>query len=153
MATEKEDRKHEPVSVSVVIPVFNEEVTIGNVVSRTKISLEKMGITYEILVVDDGSADKSADIAEKLKATVLRKAHQGKGYALRYGFMKAKGELVVTVDADGSHKPEEIPQLLRPIQENRADFVIGSRFCYPEANKTKIQKINRVGNRMFNDLV
>ena len=87
MAKEKESMEHEEVFVSVVIPVFNEEVTIGNVVSRTKKVLEEMDIVYEILVVDDGSADKSADIAEEMKATVLRKVHQGKGYALRYGFM------------------------------------------------------------------
>ncbi len=153
MAKEKEGREHEEVFVSVVIPVFNEEVTVGNVVTRTKNTLEEMGVTYEILVVDDGSADKSADVAEELEATVLRKAHQGKGYALRYGFMKARGELVVTLDADGSHKPEEISQVLRYIREDRADFVIGSRFFNQEANKTKIPKINRVGNRMFNDLI
>jgi glycosyltransferase involved in cell wall biosynthesis len=153
MAKEKESRKHEEILVSVVIPVFNEEVTIGNVVSRTKKVLEEMDVAYEILVVDDGSSDKSADIAEELEATVLRKVHQGKGYALRYGFMKARGKLVVTLDADGSHKPEEIRHVLRYIREDRADFVIGSRFCYSEANKTKIPKINRVGNMMFNDLI
>ena len=153
MAKEKESKEQKKASVSVVIPVFNEEVTIGNVVLRTKSALEKMYDSYEILVVDDGSTDKSADIAEELKATVLKRAHQGKGYALRYGFMRARGELVVTLDADGSHKPEEIQQILRPIKEDRADFVIGSRFCYSEANKTKIPKINRVGNRLFNDLI
>jgi len=153
MPKDKEDRERETVSVSVVIPVFNEEATVGNVVTRTKKALEKLETSYEILVVDDGSADRSADIAQKLEATVLRKTHQGKGFALRYGFMKARGELVVTLDADGSHMPEEIPQLLRYIREDRADFVIGSRFCYSEDNKTKIPKINRVGNGLFNDLI
>ena len=153
MPKDKEDRERETVSVSVVIPVFNEEATVGNVVRRTKKALEKLEMPYEILVVDDGSADKSADIAQKLGATVLRKAHQGKGFALRYGFMKARGEVVVTVDADGSHKPEEIRQILRPIREDRADFVIGSRFCNSEDNKTKIPKINRVGNMLFNELI
>lgn len=153
MPKAKEDREQEEVSVSVVIPVFNEEATIGNVVTRTKNALEKLGVTYEILVVDDGSADRSADIAKELKVQVLRKEHQGKGFALRYGFMQAKGESVITLDADGSHKPEEIPQILRHLREDRADFVIGSRFCYSEDNKTKIPKINRVGNMLFNDLI
>jgi glycosyltransferase involved in cell wall biosynthesis len=152
MPKAKEDREQE-VSVSVVIPVFNEEATVGNVVTRTKNALEKLGASYEILVVDDGSVDKSADIAQKREAHVLRKSHQGKGFALRYGFMKARGEVVVTLDADGSHKPEEISQILRPIKEDRADFVIGSRFCNSEANKTKIPKINRIGNMLFNDLI
>jgi glycosyltransferase involved in cell wall biosynthesis len=153
MAKDKEDREHEELSVSVVIPVFNEEVTIGNVVTRTKRTMEQLGASYEILVVDDGSDDRSADIAQELKAHVLRKAHQGKGFALRYGFRHAKGELVVTLDADGSHKPEEIPLVLRYILEDRADFVVGSRFADSEDNKTKIPKINRTGNRMFNDLI
>ena len=153
MAKETEDREQKKVSVSVVIPVFNEEVTVGNVVTRTKNTLERMGVSYEILVVDDGSLDRSADIAQQLEAHVLRKAHQGKGFALRYGFMRAKGEVVVTLDADGSHKPEEIPMVLRYLVEDRADFVIGSRFSISEDNKTKIPKINRAGNRLFNDLI
>jgi glycosyltransferase involved in cell wall biosynthesis len=153
MAKDKEDREHEELSVSVVIPVFNEEATVGNVVTRTKKTLEQLGASYEILVVDDGSDDRSADIAQELKAHVLRDHHQGKGFALRSGFRHAKGELVVTLDADGSHKPEEIPLVLRYILEDRADFVVGSRFSDSEDNKTKIPKINRTGNRMFNGLI
>jgi len=153
MAKDNEDREREEFFVSVVIPVFNEEVTVGNVVTRTKKTLEQLGVSYEILVVDDGSDDRSADIAQELKAHVLRKAHQGKGFALRSGFRQAKGELVVTLDADGSHQPEEIPLVLQYIRENKADFVIGSRFLNSEANKTKIPKINRTGNRMFNGLI
>jgi glycosyltransferase involved in cell wall biosynthesis len=153
MVRGKGDREHEELSVSVVIPVFNEEATVGNVVTRTKKTLEQLGASYEILVVDDGSDDRSADIAQELKAHVLRDHHQGKGFALRSGFRHAKGELVVTLDADGSHKPEEIPLVLRYILEDRADFVVGSRFLNSEANKTKIPKINRTGNRMFNGLI
>jgi len=153
MAKDNEDREREELFVSVVIPVFNEEVTVGNVVTRTKKTLEQMGVSYEILVVDDGSDDRSADIAQELKAHVLKKAHQGKGFALRFGFGQAKGELVVTLDADGSHKPEEIPLVLRYLREDKADFVVGSRFLNSEDNKTKIPKVNRTGNRMFNDLI
>jgi len=153
MAKDNEDRERKEFFVSVVIPVFNEEVTVGNVVTRTKKTLEQLGVSYEILVVDDGSDDRSADIAQELKAHVLKKAHQGKGFALRSGFRQAKGELVVTLDADGSHQPEEIPLVLKYIRENKADFVVGSRFFNSEANKTKIPKINRTGNKMFNGLI
>jgi len=153
MAKNKQNRERKECSVSVVIPVFNEEVTVGNVVTRTKKTLEQLGVSYEILVVDDGSIDKSAHIAQELKAHVLKEAHQGKGFALRSGFRQAKGELVVTLDADGSHKPEEIPLVLRHLRENKADFVVGSRFFNSEANQTKIPKINRAGNKMFNDLI
>jgi len=153
MATANEDREHKKPTVSVVIPVFNEEVTVGNIVTRTKKTLEKLDIPHEILVVDDGSDDRSADIAKELGAHVLKEPHQGKGFALRSGFSHAKGELVVTLDADGSHKPEEIPLVLRHLREDRADFVVGSRFSDSEDNKTKIPKINRTGNSMFNDLI
>lgn len=153
MAKGKEDRERKDFFVSVVIPVFNEEATVGNIVTRTKKTLEQLGVSYEILVVDDGSDDRSADIAQELKAHVLKKAHQGKGFALRSGFRQAKGELVVTLDADGSHQPEEIPLVLRYIREDKADFVVGSRFFDSEANQTKIPKINRTGNKMFNELI
>jgi glycosyltransferase involved in cell wall biosynthesis len=152
MAKVFENRERGNFLVSVVIPVFNEEVTVGNVVTRTKKILEKMGVTYEVLVVDDGSKDSSADVAEDRKATVLRTVHQGKGFALRSGFKHATGELVITLDADGSHKPEEIPMVLRYLMEDKADFVIGSRFSKSENNKIKIPKINRTGNKIFNNL-
>jgi len=152
MVKQFEDIKRRNFLVSVVIPVFNEEKTVGNVVTRTKNTLEKMGVTYEILAVDDGSNDRSADVAKERKATVLRAIHQGKGFALRSGFRVAKGEFVITLDADGSHKPEEIPLVLRYLLEDRADFVVGSRFSKSEENKTKIPKINSSGNKIFNNL-
>jgi glycosyltransferase involved in cell wall biosynthesis len=152
MAKEYEEKKRKNFLVSVIIPVFNEEVTVGDVVTRTKKTLEKMGTKYEILVVDDGSDDRSADVAQERKASVLRECHKGKGFALRCGFKHAKGEWVVTLDADGSHKPEEIPLVLRSLMDNKADFVVGSRFANSEDNKAKIPKINRTGNRLFNTM-
>jgi glycosyltransferase involved in cell wall biosynthesis len=152
MVKSKEDREREEFFVSVVIPVFNEEQTIGDVVTRTERTLEQLGISYEIIVVDDGSVDRSADISREKAAHVLREAHQGKGYALRSGFRRAKGKLIVTLDADGSHQPEEIALVLRCIREERAEFVIGTRF-FNSVNKTKIPKVNRAGNRIFNSLI
>jgi len=152
MVKENEDRERREVFVSVVIPVFNEEATVGDIVTRTKKTMVKLGFSYEILVVDDGSDDKSADISQELDAHVLRYPHRGKGFALRSGFRQAKGEIVVTLDADGSHQPEEIPLVLRYLLEDKADFMVGSRFSNSETNKTKIPKINRIGNRLFNNL-
>jgi len=152
MVRGKGDRKAEESFVSVVIPVFNEEQTIGDIITRTKRTLKQMGVPYEVLVVDDGSVDRSVDISQAKEAHVIREAHQGKGYALRSGFRQAKGELIVTLDSDGSHKPEEIPLVTRCIREDKADFVIGTRFL-DSVNKTKIPKVNRTGNRLFNDLI
>jgi glycosyltransferase involved in cell wall biosynthesis len=152
MAKEIEERERKNFLVSVIIPVFNEEVTIGDVVTRTKTTLEKLGVTYEVLVVDDGSYDRSAEIAQEQKANVLRECHKGKGFALRCGFRHSQGDLVVTLDADGSHKPEEIPLVLGSLMDNRNDFVVGSRFANSEDNITKIPKINRAGNKLFNTM-
>jgi len=139
--------------VSVVIPVFNEELTIGDIVARTRSTLEQLKLPYEVLVVDDGSVDRSAEISQASEAQVIREAHQGKGHALRLGFKRAKGDVIVTLDSDGSHQPEEIPLILRCMIENKVDFVIGSRFFDTEVNNAKIPNLNRIGNRVFADLI
>jgi glycosyltransferase involved in cell wall biosynthesis len=143
----------EEFSVSVVIPVFNEELTIGDIVARTRSTLEQFKLPYEVLVIDDGSVDRSAEIAQTSEAHVLREAHQGKGHALRLGFERAKGDVIVTLDSDGSHQPEEIPLILRCMMENKVDFAIGSRFFDTDVNNAKIPNVNRIGNRMFSDLI
>jgi glycosyltransferase involved in cell wall biosynthesis len=143
----------EEFSVSVIIPVFNEEHTIGDIVARTRSTLKQFKLRHEVLVIDDGSADRSAEISQASEAHVLREAHQGKGHALRLGFERAKGNVIVTLDSDGSHQPEEIPLVLRCMKENNVDFVIGSRFFNNHVNNTKIPKLNRIGNKMFNNLI
>ena len=143
----------EEFSVSVVIPVFNEELTIGDIVARTRSTLEQFKLPYEVLVIDDGSVDRSAEISQASEAVVLREAHQGKGHALRLGFKRAKGDVIVALDSDGSHQPEEIPLILRSMMENKVDFVIGSRFLNTDVNIAKIPRVNRIGNKMFNNLM
>jgi glycosyltransferase involved in cell wall biosynthesis len=138
--------------LSVVVPVFNEEPTLENIVSRLKKVLEETGFKYEVVVVDDCSTDNSLDVARRQGVRVFQlKQHMGKGYALRAGFAKAKGNLVATIDSDGSHLPEELPLLLIPIMQGRADLVIGSRFLNNGAGTT--QKINKIGNHLFNNLI
>jgi glycosyltransferase involved in cell wall biosynthesis len=75
----------------------------------------------------------------------------GKGYALRVGFTKAKGEIIATIDSDGSHRPEELPLLLTPILQDQADFVIGSRFLNEKPVSAK--RLNAIGVRLFNVLI
>lgn len=145
--------KKENFLVSVVIPVFNEESTIGDIITRTRNTLEKMNQPYEVLVIDDGSVDKSLEISKDKGAEVFKETHQGKGRAIRYGFRRAKGNIIVTLDSDGSHQPEEIPLVLESIIEGKADLSIGSRFLNNQANHAKIPRINRVGNKMFNGLI
>jgi glycosyltransferase involved in cell wall biosynthesis len=138
--------------VSTIVPVFNEEQTIGNVIARLRTVLEKMNLKHEILVVDDCSTDKSAEIARQLSVNVfVLNMHKGKGYALRVGFSKAKGEIIATVDSDGSHRPEELPRLLNPILKGQADLVIGSRLL----NQRPLhgRALNDGGVRFFNALI
>ena len=138
--------------LSVVIPVFNEEQTVGNIIKRVKAVMAKLGCGYEIIVVDDYSGDQSLEISKKAGARVYQlKTHMGKGYALRAGLAKAKGEIVVTIDSDGSHRPEELPLLLAPVLKNQADLVIGSR--YLSQKPVVARRLNAFGVRLFNFLI
>lgn len=138
--------------LSVVIPIFNEDQTIGDVITRLKETMQKIGLEYELIVVDDCSSDSSLELSRKQSARVYSlKQHMGKGYALRVGFSKAKGEIIATIDSDGSHRPEELPFLLSPLLQGQADFVIGSRYI---SNKpTSAKKLNAIGVRLFNALI
>lgn len=139
--------------VSVVIPVFNEERTIGNIIARTRDTMNKLNVPYEVLVVDDGSIDKSLQISKNEGAETFREPHLGKGHAIRAGFQKAKGNIIVTLDSDGSHRPEEIPTVLESVIDGKADLSIGSRFSNSSLGLTKIPRINRLGNKTFNRLI
>ena len=111
--------------VCVVIPALNEETTIADVVRGALLFAD------EVIVVDDGSVDRTAELARRAGAHVVKHLkNMGQWSALRTGFREAlrKGfDIVVTMDADGQHDPTNIPRLLKPILEGRADLVIGSR--------------------------
>lgn len=138
--------------LSVVIPIFNEEPTIGDVIGRLRATMQKIGFKHEIIVVDDCSQDRSLEISKSQSAKVYSlKKHMGKGYALRVGFAEAKGEIIATIDSDGSHRPEELPLLLTPLLQGQADFVIGSRFLHEKPASAR--KLNAIGVRLFNVLI
>nr|MDO8046139.1 glycosyltransferase family 2 protein [Candidatus Baldrarchaeota archaeon] len=137
--------------ISVVIPAYNEEKTIGEVLSKTISVMESVGRPYEIIVVDDGSTDRTLEIASTYKVTVLSNGrNKGKGYALRKGFQHAKGDVIVTIDSDGAHDPKDIPEMLKPIF-NGADVVSGSRFL--GASKDFTSSLNRLGNFLINFII
>jgi glycosyltransferase involved in cell wall biosynthesis len=135
-------------SVSVVIPAFNEQKTIGHVVEETISVMDSLGVPYEIIIVNDGSTDRTGQVATTYKATVLtNETNRGKGYAIRKGFQQATGDIIVTLDSDGAHSPKEIPDLLEPLS-NGTDIVGGSRFLGNNAYSTT--RLNRLGNFIFN---
>ncbi len=108
----------------------------------------------KIIVVDDHSPDKTAQIAQDLGATVLQhEKNIGVGGAIRTGINYAKElkpDILVTLDADGQHKPSDIPRLIQPILSGEADFVIGSRKIDEDPNLTSI---NLIGNKILNVIV
>lgn len=134
--------------MSVIIPAYNEQKSIGRVIEQTEHVMKSMRVPYEIIVVDDGSTDNTTREASAHRVTVVTyPKNRGKGHALRKGFQQAKGEIIVTIDSDGSHRPKEIPGLLTPIFRG-ADIVAGSRFMVKANGFTT--GINRVGNFLFN---
>jgi len=138
--------------ISVVIPAYNEEKTIEKVITNTFLTMENLRMPYEIIIVDDGSTDNTKRIATRHKATVLSNGrNRGKGYALRKGFRHTQGDIVVTVDSDGAHKPKEIPDLINPLF-NGVDIVAGSRFL-GRRGKNSTSRLNRLGNLIFNTVI
>lgn len=115
----------------IIIPAFNEEKTIGNVIKELKNHGYK-----NIVVINDGSTDKTAKIAEKQGIKVVNHLlNRGLGAALKTGVEYAKKqniEIVITFDSDGQHKASDIKKLIKPIVENKADFVIGTRLLLPK---------------------
>lgn len=137
--------------ISVILPAYNESLTIGNVVSDVIKTLQQIGLAYEIIVVDDGSVDLTGDMAKEAGAEVISLPdNRGKGYALRRGFREASGDIIVTMDADGVHDPNEIKELIGPLMSG-ADIVAGSRFLGAHAQPLSL--LNRIGNFLFNAAV
>jgi glycosyltransferase involved in cell wall biosynthesis len=118
------------VKVTILIPCFNEEDTIGEVVTRVK-NL-KTDFEKEILIVNDGSTDASEQKIRELgndDICLINHPHNsGKGTAVKTGFENATGQIIVIQDADLEYFPENIPLLVKPILEGKADIVYGSRF-------------------------
>jgi glycosyltransferase involved in cell wall biosynthesis len=113
--------------ISIVIPAYNEEGAIADVVRKLQASLPAN--VAEIIVVDDGSRDRTAELVAETGARLVRHpTNRGYGAALKTGIRAAVGEYIMTVDADGQHRIEDVQQLCQSIQIERApDMVIGHR--------------------------
>jgi len=119
--------------LSVVIPVFNEVATIEETVQRVRDS----GVPCEIILVDDGSTDGTRDLLDGWRdqedlTILMHEANRGKGAALRTGFTKAQGDIVIIQDADLEYDPSDYRHLIQPILDDRADVVYGYRFRGPD---------------------
>lgn len=128
-------------TVTTVIPTLNEEANLPHVLERLPPAVD------ELIVVDGHSTDATVDVTQTLRpdARVLLQDRQGKGNALACGFAAARGDIIVTVDADGSTDPEEIPNFIAPLIEG-ADFVKGSRYM-EGGGSDDITLVRSCGNR------
>ena len=133
--------------IAIGIPAFNEEKNIASIVLRLKEKYET------IIVCDDGSSDLTGNIAKELDVNVIvHKKNLGYGAAIRSIFLKArelKIDVLVTFDADGQHRIEDIDSIIKPIEENKSDIVIGSRFL---ENNSKIPKYRKAGIKTITNI-
>ena len=124
--------------ITVGIPAYNEEKNIAKIIIKLK------KITDQIIVCDDGSNDSTCAIAESLGATIIKHPkNSGYGMAIRSIFLKAReinADVLVTIDADGQHKIEDINKIIKPVVDRQADISIGSRFLKEDNNTPSYRK-------------
>lgn len=133
--------------ISIIIPCYNEEENIKECLRQ----IPEMSWETEIIVVDDGSTDRTAEFAKSANKPYLKviryEKNAGKGAALRVGLQDATGDIAVILDADYTSPPSEIPLIVQPIIDGRADFVNGTRFRYP-MEKGAMKKLHMISNRI-----
>ncbi len=141
-------------TISIIVPTYREAANIEPLVERIKSSMGTH--SYEIVIIDDDSNDGIEDIVHALSShhdikIHVRKGERGLSSAVIHGFNHSSGQIIVVMDADLSHPPEKIPELIRPIILQTADFVIGSRFVKdggaPHFNS--FRKLNALVSKML----
>ena len=141
------------IDVSVVIPVLNEEESLGELFTQIDESFKKLKKSYEIIFIDDGSTDDSLEIIKKMSQEKKNihvasfRRNLGKAPALTYGFKKASGEYIVTMDADLQDDPENIAILFKKMEDDNLDMVSGWR------KNRRDSSFKVITSKIFNSLV
>jgi glycosyltransferase involved in cell wall biosynthesis len=135
------------------MPCYNESATLEAAVARV-LGADTLSLDIEVIIVNDGSSDNSAELAEAIagsdkRVRLINHAHNsGKGAAIRTGFSDATGDVIIIQDTDMEYSPADFPKLLRPIVDGRADVVFGSRFRGGEEGRV-LYYWHSVGNRFL----
>lgn len=139
------------VKVSVVLPCLNEEKTIGICIEKIKTAFQKYNLDGEIIVVDNGSTDKSAEIAKRAGVIVISEPKRGYGNACHRGIIEAKGNFIVMADADDTYDFLEIDKFIEPLEEGY-DLVIGNRFS-GLMKKGAMGFLSKIGNPILSGIL
>lgn len=150
------------IKLSVVIPAYNEEKTLKACVERV-LAIADKDVALEIIIVDDASKDRTAEVAKSLAEAhgikfLFHTVNQGKGAALRTGFKGATGDIVAVQDADLEYDPMDLKRLIKPIVDGRADVTLGSRFISSQERRVLYfwhyvaNKILTLASNMFSGL-
>jgi len=135
--------------ISIIIPALNEEEGIERTIKSIPVTeLEQMNYEVEILVVDNGSTDRTGELARKAGAKVVYETKRGYGSAYKTGFANATGEILTTADADASYPNEEIPKFVQILEQDNLDFITTNRFA--NMDKEAMPVTNRFGNFVLN---
>ena len=142
--------------VSVVLPCRNEEAAIGQCIGEIRRFLESEGLAGEILVVDNGSTDRSAETARNLGARVIREEKPGYGNALRAGIAQARGKVILMCDSDTTYDFQESGKLYAPLSAGKCDIMIGDRFAggmekgaMPLSHRLGVRILSRIARKKF----
>jgi glycosyltransferase involved in cell wall biosynthesis len=146
-----QDNKAEAFEVSVVMPCLNEEITVGTCIRKATETMEKAGIHGEVVISDNGSTDRSVEIAESLGARVVHQPEKGYGNAYIKGLSEAKGRFIVMADSDDSYDLTDLERFIQPLREGY-DMVMGSRLK-GEIKPGAMSGLHRFGNPILSGIL
>jgi len=137
--------------IAILIPCFNEEEGIGYVLDEIpRKRLADLGYETEILVIDNNSKDRTAEVAKSKGVRVIKEIKQGKGYAIINGFnnIPKDTDIIAMIDGDNSYDIKELPRLLEPLENNFGDVIVGTRL-HGRLQNSSMRSLNRWGNWLF----